>query len=688
MIARNPGSLYGRVMALSLGLAAALPQGLPGQAEAEMGGGSATERTRVDPPQLLGPDGGLDRAALARYIDGVVEAQLRLFDLPGAAVVVVHRGEVVHSRGYGYADIESRRRFDSRTVFRTASVSKLFTATAVMQLVERGLIDLDEDVSTYVDIAVPTTYPAPVTMRHLLTHTGGFDDRMLGTSASKHRPEDVIRVRDFLTSHDAAPRVRPPGMLISYSNHGMALAGYVVERLSGKSFEDYVDDHIHRPLGMVRSTFYDPLPDELAPDRARAYLYRRGRHEAFPITFENGGPAGSQFSTADDIARFMLANLGDGSLDGVRVLKPGTLRQLHATAFTHHPLLPGWTLGFMEYHWHGYRLVGHGGDIPGYHNQLSLLPDAQLGVLVHYNGVWAVDLDDDPRMRVVEAVLAALGPTDEGTGRFPAPAGVSALIPTSAGNPAAAGSRVGAPSVAGNYRITRHAVTSMEKLLLPNSFLRLHVREHRDGSLRIAMPLGLVGPSDWIPVGPLLYQRVGGGDYLAFGTDDQGRTSHLYGTFVIPLAFERVRWYEGELVLLGLLTFAAVTFLGVSLGWPARTVMRRIRRRPDPTRSIARRRRMLLARAVAGLGALVLMVLGVMIVQAMTLGDTPLLALQPFLALLVAGCGLLSIWLGYSTVRSWRAAEGPVAERLVHAVVALAGILFLWQMRYWNVLGF
>jgi hypothetical protein len=116
--------------------------------------------------------------------------------------------------------------------------------------------------------------------------------------------------------------------------------------------------------------------------------------------------------------------------------------------------------------------------------------------------------------------------------------------------------------------------------------------------------------------------------------------------------------------------------------------MRRIRRRPDPTRSIARRRRMLLDRAVAGLGALVLMVLGVMIVQAMTLGDTPLLALQPFLALLVAGCGLLSIWLGYSTVRSWRAAEGPVAERLVHAVVALAGILFLWQMRYWNVLGF
>jgi CubicO group peptidase (beta-lactamase class C family) len=664
MTARNPVCRYGRALALILMLATTPPQGLHGQSA------------------------HLDRATLGPYIDDVIEAQLRAFDLPGAAVVVVHRGEILHSRGYGYADMEAGRRFDTRTVFRTASVSKLFTATAVMQLVERGLIDLDEDVSTYIDIAVPATYAAPVTMRHLLTHTAGFDDRMLGTSASKHRPEDVIPVRDFLTSRDAAPRVRPPGMLISYSNHGMALAGYVVERLSGKPFEDYIDEHIHHRLGMARSTFYDPLPEQLAPDRARAYLYRRGRHEALPITYENAGPAGSQFSTADDIARFMLANLGDGSLDGARILEPGTLRELHGTAFTHHPLLPGWTLGLMEYHWNGHRLVGHGGDIPGYHNQLTLLPDAELGVFVHFNGAWAVDLDNDPRMRVVDAVLTALVPTDGGTVRFPAPAGGSALRPVSAGIPAESSSPAGIASVAGNYRITRYAMTSMEKLLLPNSLLRLHVREHRDGSLRISMPAAFVGPSDWVPVGPLLYQRAGGSDYLAFGTDVRGRTSHLYGTFMVPLAFERVRWYERELVLLGLMAFAAVTFLGVSLSWPARAVVRTARRRPAATRSPGRRRRVLLARAVAGLGALVLVVVGVMVIQSLTLGDTRLLSIRPLIAVLAAACGLLSLWLGYATLRSWRAADGPMTERLVHAVVALAGILFVWQMSYWNVLGF
>jgi hypothetical protein len=228
----------------------------------------------------------------------------------------------------------------------------------------------------------------------------------------------------------------------------------------------------------------------------------------------------------------------------------------------------------------------------------------------------------------------------------------------------------------------------MEKLLLPNSFLRLHVRERRDGTLRMTMPAGFTAPSEWIPVSPLLYQRAGGGEYLAFGTDDRGRASHLYGTFMIPLAFERVRWYEGELLLLGLLAFAAVTFLGASLGWPTAALVRRVRRRPAPTCSPERRRRVLLARTVAVTGSAVIVMIGVMIAQALTLGDTRLLSVQPLLALLAAACGLLSLWLSFAMLRGWGQGEGPITERLVHTVVALAGVLFLWQMSYWNVLTF
>jgi CubicO group peptidase (beta-lactamase class C family) len=358
----------------------------------------------------------LDGERLGRSIDAVVEEQMRSFDLPGAVVVVVHGGEVVHLRGYGYADLQAGRPFDSETsVFRTASVSKLFTATAVMQLVEQGRIDLDADVNSYLDFRLPDTFSEPITMRHLLTHTAGFDERLIGSSASRRRPEDVLTARQYLTAPDAAPRVRPPGQVISYSNYGMALAGYIVERLAGKPFARYVDEHIHAPLGMTRSTFVEPLPARLEADLVWAYRFQGGRHEALPITFQSDAPAGSQFSTGVDVARFMLAHLSGGELDGARVLGSDALRQLHAQAFTHHPALPGWTLGFTEYRLQGRRMIGHGGDLPGYHNQLTLAPEEGLGVFVHFNGMWPITLDDDPRSRVVEHVVAAFVP-DRGDG--------------------------------------------------------------------------------------------------------------------------------------------------------------------------------------------------------------------------------------------------------------------------------
>jgi CubicO group peptidase (beta-lactamase class C family) len=631
----------------------------------------------------------LDRAELGRSIDAAVEEQMRKFDLPGAVVVVVQGGEVVHLRGYGYSDVEAGRRFDAEaSVFRTASVSKLFTATAVMQLVEQGRIDLDADVNRYLDFRVPDSYPEPITMRHLLTHTAGFDERLLGSFASRRRPEEVLTNRQFLTSPDAAPRVRPPGQVISYSNYGMALAGYVVERLSGKTFEQYVDDHIHTPLGMTRSTFADPPPTRLTPDRVRAYVFHGGRHEALPITYENAGPAGSQFSTGADIARFMLANLNGGELEGVRVLGSEAVRQLHAQAFTHHASLPGWTLGFTEYHHRGRRMIGHSGDLPGYHNQLTLAPDEGLGVFVHFNGVWPITVDEDPRTRIVEHVIDSALPPAVAQGS------ATAALPATGGGLVSPITAFAAPSastggkVAGNYRFSRHPKTSLQKLLVPNSLFRLHIRQNGDGAIRMTMPLGLTAPSDWEPVGPLLYRRVGGDEHLAFAQDDRGRVTHLFPVLIAPLAFERVRWYESEAVLLGLLGFSALGLIGASVGWPAGALVRRIPQREAPMPMPGQRRRRVAARAVGLLGTSVLATLGVMVVQANTAGDTALLSLQPALAGAAGLCGLLALGLGYATARAWRAGEGPLTERVGHAAVALAGVAFLWQMSYWNVLPF
>jgi CubicO group peptidase (beta-lactamase class C family) len=631
------------------------------------------------------------REILNRSLDAFVEEQMRKFDLPGAAVVVVHGGEVVHIRGYGHADAETGRRFDPElSVFRTASVSKLFTATAVMQLVEQGRIDLDADVERYLDFRLPATYPQPITMRHLLTHTAGFDERLIGSAASQPRKDAALTPRQFLTSRDAAPRVRPPGQVISYSNYGMALAGYVVERVSGTPFARYVDEHIHAPLGMRRSTFAEPLPAALEDGRVQAHLFAKGRHQVLPTTFQSDAPAGSQFSTGADLARFMLANLQGGELDGSRVLGIDALRQMHAQSFTHHPALPGWTLGFSEYHHRGHRMIGHGGDLPGYHNQLTLAPDEGLGVFVHFNGMWPITIDDDPRARVVEHVVAALLPPiaggESGDGAVSTP-GVGSVSPLTAFRRADDATRL---HVAGNYRFTRHPVTSIQKLLVPNSFFRLHVREGAGGTVRMTMPLGFAAPSEWELVEPLLYRRVGGDDYLAFGRDEQGRVTHLFPTLMIPLAFERVRWYESEAFLLGLLGFSALAFVGTALAWPAGALARRIRPGAShaPPPSSGQRRRRVAARAVAVLGTSVIATLGVMFVQANTAGDTPLLPLQPVLAAAAGACGLIAVALGYSTARAWRTGEGRLAERVAHTAVALGGMAFLWQVTYWKVFPF
>jgi hypothetical protein len=214
----------------------------------------------------------------------------------------------------------------------------------------------------------------------------------------------------------------------------------------------------------------------------------------------------------------------------------------------------------------------------------------------------------------------------------------------------------------------------------------LHIRQNGDGTIRMTMPLGFAGPSEWEPVEPLLYRRVASDEYLAFGQDEHGRVTHLFPVLMIPMAFERVRWYEGEVMLLGLLGGSALAFVGASVGWPASALARRLRRRESPTSTPGQRGRRVAARSLGLLGTSVLATLGVMVVQANTAGHTPLLPLQPALAGATGLCGLLVLGLGYSTTRAWLERDGRLAERVLYSGLTLAGAAFLWQMAYWNVL--
>src|SRR5262249_23853952 len=283
----------------------------------------------------------------------------------------------------GYADFEGKKPvLAEQTLFRPGSISKLFTATAVMQLVEQGKLDLDRDVNEYLDFAIPKTYPEPVTIRRLLTHTAGFEETLKNLFVA--RADDMKALRTYSVSQMPA-RIFPPGKVVSYSNYGFSLAGYIIERASGEKFERYIDNHILKPLRMNNSTFDQPLPAQLASQMSNGY--RDAAKKPRNFEFVEAAPAGALSTTAADMTRFMLAFLQDGSVDGIAILKPETVKQMETRQFELNPMICGLGINFMEYWLNPVRVIGHGGDTVYFHSDMVLIPDAHVGYFLSYNSL-------------------------------------------------------------------------------------------------------------------------------------------------------------------------------------------------------------------------------------------------------------------------------------------------------------
>jgi CubicO group peptidase (beta-lactamase class C family) len=237
----------------------------------------------------------------------------------GAVVVIVKDGSVLTQRGYGYADLAARRPMDpERTLLRAGSVSKLFTWTALMQLVERGKVALDADVNTYLDFQIPARDGKPITVRNLMTHTPGFEEQL--KSALTYDPA-AAQPFDALLKRWIPERIFAPGTMPAYSNYGAALAGYIVQRVSGMAFDDYMEAHVLGPLGMTSSTFRQPLPSGLQARMAKGYATASSPERPFEIV--GLAPGGALSAPATDVAKFMLAHLQRGRLGAGRMLLRG-----------------------------------------------------------------------------------------------------------------------------------------------------------------------------------------------------------------------------------------------------------------------------------------------------------------------------------------------------------------------------
>jgi CubicO group peptidase (beta-lactamase class C family) len=323
----------------------------------------------------------LNTADVAAWLDGFLPYALKSGDIAGGVLSIVKDGKVLFQSGYGYADVDRKTPMDpERILTRIGSTSKLFTWTAVMQLVEQGKLDLHRNIDDYLDFKVSPRGGPPITLLDLMNHRGGFEEGLKDILTSD--PHSLMSTEAYLKQHPR-PKLFPPGSIPAYSNYGAALAGYIVQRISGEPFERYVDQHIFQPLGMLHSTFEQPLPDRLKNRAAQGY--RTASQPPQPYELITTAPAGSVAATASDMARFMLAQLQQGQLDGHEILHPQTAQLMQTPSETAPAGFATLAHGFFYETHNGHLVIGHGGDTIVFHTEFDLLPHDGVGIFYSFN---------------------------------------------------------------------------------------------------------------------------------------------------------------------------------------------------------------------------------------------------------------------------------------------------------------
>lgn len=627
------------------------------------------ERTELAAEEPLTPDsaGAAINAnpleGLETFLDGAAAALLATHDLPGMTVSVVHDGEIVFAKGYGFADVARIRPVDAETtLFRIGSTSKTFTWVAVMQLVEQGKLDLDADVNEYLTaFKIPEAFGTPVTMRDILTHSAGFEEGVWGYLL-RRSDEDLIGLEAWLAKYMPA-RVRAPGTFSSYSNYGTALAGYIVAQVSGMDFDTYVEENMFKPLGMNNTTFREPVPEALTPDLSENFTRKGGDYEDSGFEFiHDAGPAGGVSSTAVDMAKWMLTQLGDGEYNGNRILKPETAQQMRTRLFVNHEALPAMLYGFYEESVNGRFAFGHGGDTIAFHTNMVMIPEENVGIFVSTN---APD-GGQARGEIVDAFFDYYYPREGG---YPHPSPEKPETPDKDAMQAMA-------KYAGTYRGNRRSYTKWEKAmtLLGND---ASVSPSTRGGLVVS---GGGGGQRYVPVGDGVFRSVDNADDLiAFRENDEGEVTHYFVSAPFG-AQDKISSLESTQTHQLALGFCAVVFLGVILGslwgipkWFAMSGGEK------------------LARAAVFGAAAVNIVFLTMFLSVVSSGietliykglpNPGLMLTLPLIAAALAGLSAVLL------VPAWREGYWSWFGRLRYTGVVLTLVLFAIILNYWNLFG-
>lgn len=322
---------------------------------------------------------------IKNFMNNYFNEKIKKYSVPGASVVVVKDNKEVFKMGYGYSNLESKAIVDpDKTSFPACSVSKLFTATAIMQLYEEGKIDLDRNINDYIiPYKVSNNYNEAVTCRNLLTHSSGLDEaiELNGTTTD----ENSIKSQEYFMDNHTPVVVTEPNTICRYSNEGYNLLGYIVEKVSGISYEEYVKEKILIPLNMNNSSVRLK-----GSDTAIGYTYSDGNYVANPLPYQYTSGSSGIIATAKDMENFIIANLNYGQFKNSSILRPKTLTLMQSKQFSNAEDLPGMGFGFIRSYRNGQEIIKHEGGLPGYTTTLFLIPKENLGIYVATNSLGAL----------------------------------------------------------------------------------------------------------------------------------------------------------------------------------------------------------------------------------------------------------------------------------------------------------
>jgi CubicO group peptidase (beta-lactamase class C family) len=485
---------------------------------------------------------------LEPWLDGFMGNALRVNEVQGAVVVVIKDGKIIAQKGYGYSDAAKRTPVDPQnTVFRVASISKLFVWTSIMQLVEQGKIDLDADINTYLDFKIVGMGGKKITVRHLMTHRAGFED--IGKAGFFSNPA-LIKPLSSAVKDYVPKRIFAPGSTPAYSNYGATLAGYIVQRVSGMPFETYVERNIFVPLGMAHSTYQQPLPKALQPFMSKGYEHAGGTPQPFELM--NDAPAGALSISTADMVRFMNAHLNAERATDGRLLKPETARLMHRSLVKNFPDLNGMALGFDERNMNGRKVIAHSGDLNLFHSDLSLFIDDGIGVYIAMNsaGNNAMDIRNELLNKFSDRYMP---------------------ITQSRGTIARDLAKAHLEQVKGAYIMTRRIDTNFARLA--NLFTEFSISGDDKGFLILE---GLSKPMRFQEIRPYLWQQVGGKELLSVTMKD-GRPLAMSINMISPIIeFKPVAAFASASILMPAILVAFGILIISIVAWPFGVIAKKL----------------------------------------------------------------------------------------------------------------